>query len=568
MKLNQLPSKNTKKLNSKLLLFTLLILAFQNINANIDYGVFYLKLRGTYKYLDANAGQVMNNTGNIQLWDYAAGYTNQKWILEQTPTGTYFIKNMASGKCLDAARSTHNTNGGLVFLWQNVKTLNQQWNILPTTSGLFYKIKCASGGKLLSVNRRAPFANGQAIQVFDENIGLSQEWELIKVAEKLQTKWFYPTKKRGSGGDNDFFGNGPQIEATLSINLRGGNQIWASVFMNAKEVGGANRDIFNGGNLLNNGSDGTEAEGGWEELIYTANPGEIIESIENQTTATFSFKDKTHKLNYLTPANGEQTVDTRNLDFTLPGVNDQKAVRFAVFNGDTEGADFSSDPANPKTNGAAIKIIFNDLMLRISNLQYNTAQVILPVPEENYGCGESTCGATSGSAITQFYGVNKNCADVWQQINSVPHIINTLRSLSIANLGTNPPTLTDILNRNSPGFTLNHAPNNEEFIQTLNAKIAWGKKPVLLLTGWGSRCVRDYFADPTDPYGISNAALHFVVVRGVDIPRKLYYIVDNGIPKCWSKDYLLTVFNWGAENFAITEALNNVGTRTRTYICK
>ncbi|MBS1622006.1 MAG: hypothetical protein JST10_00895 [Bacteroidetes bacterium] len=74
---------------------------------------------------------------------------------------------------------------------------------------------------------------------------------------------YCPTKLLG--GDREFGGHGPEIWANIDITIENGNQLFATVYMHARETE----------------SDWSETEGTWKKLIYSAPAGYNISQIQS-----------------------------------------------------------------------------------------------------------------------------------------------------------------------------------------------------------------------------------------------------------------------------------------------
>ena len=83
------------------------------------------------------------------------------------------------------------------------------------------------------------------------------------------------------GGDREFAGHGPDVEAKASLEIRNSNQeIWVVLYLHAKETR----------------SDWTEAEGTWDRKLWTVDPGWTIVQIQTDTSSETSYRDTDHSL--------------------------------------------------------------------------------------------------------------------------------------------------------------------------------------------------------------------------------------------------------------------------------
>ena len=99
------------------------------------------------------------------------------------------------------------------------------------------------------------------------------------VVQPNPTPFFIPGH---TGGDRDFHGNGPQIFVSVLLEIRNLNEIWARVFMRAKEIGG----------------DGTLASGVSFSKIYTHDTQ--IFKIHSTSSAFLNYTDNDHAIDTFT----------------------------------------------------------------------------------------------------------------------------------------------------------------------------------------------------------------------------------------------------------------------------
>jgi hypothetical protein len=541
-------------------------------SVELPYGTYMIKMAYGNKIIDGAAGRPAWGSdpatgcyadGNkLVMWDIASSYRNQKWIFESDGAGNYIIKNAQSGKALDASFNERNTNGGSLITWQVNKGVSQKWKIIQLTNG-FYRIQLAENNKAISIGSLTP-GNGERPVLWNYDNAQTQMWEIQRVIERAQTPWIQPVKKPGTGGDNEFFGHGPKVNLKVRLEVRNKNEIWAITDFNAIEVGG---DVFNR-------PDGTEAAIQRGSRIYTGGAGEEITQILTPTTAEINYTDGDHNEDYVLPKlNPNEAAESRPMtslnssqNWQLQGVNYDACVNFARIIGDRNGHDFNNTAPGVQ-GGCGYQVFFNDIRVIVKNQKdtFKPLVTILDVPEGFYACGESTCSSSSGSGLLNYYSKNVSCNQVWSAVNSVGHVINTIRQIGIANMGIDPVTLKDKLRDWQSDIQYRQINDANECMRQINTNFK-NKRPTILLVSWGGSAVRDIYAPWYDSYGIGSAALHYVVLKGRDIFRKLYYVVDNGEPKTWTEEYLKQAVYWRPENFVIEGALYGANVRPGSII--
>jgi Ricin-type beta-trefoil lectin domain-like len=559
----------------RIILLCCLAVCFFSKNAKADelpYGTYMIKMAYGGKIIDGADGYPAYGgdpasgcyaDGNrLVMWGIASAYRNQKWIIQSDGAGKYIIKNAQSGKALDAYYAERHTNGGHLVTWQVNEGVTQKWKIEVLATG-FYKIILAENNKAISVASLTP-GDGENPVLWDYNGGNTQQWEIQRVVERAQTPWLYPVKKAGSRGDNDFFGHGPKVNLKVKLVIRNKNEIWAITDFSALEKGG---DMFNQ-------PDGTEAACHRENRIYQGNPGEEIERIYTSMACEMNYTDGDHNEDYILPKNSAtepaesrpMTTLSRNENWQIRGTDYDACAKFARIMGDRNGHDFNN--ALPGVQGGTgYQVFFNDIRIKVKNQndKLKAFTKILNVAEGFYACGESTCSSSSGSGLLQFYRKNVSCAQVWTAVNSVVHVINAIRRIGIANMGIDPVTLKDKLREWQPDIQYSQVNSPGQGMNLINQTLG-RNRPVIVLVSWGGSGVRDIYAPLYDSYGIGSAALHYVVIKGRDMVRKLYYVVDNGEPKTWTEDYLQQVVYWRPENFVIEGALYGSNVRPGSII--
>lgn len=528
----------------------------------IPYGTYYIKSGSTKFFVDGTYGSPSEPSGTyadgtpLVMWNIAEWYANQKWVIQSDGAGNYLFKNALSGKAMDASFPQRNNNGCPVINWKANAGETQKWKIVTLANGK-YSIRLASNNKALTMTSATP-DNGTPLQLWDySDTRADQQWELQRVIERAQTPWLQPVKKRGTGGDNEFFGHGPQVYLDVRLAIRNNNEVWAITDFNAKEVGG---DIFNR-------PDGTEAACRYESMIYRGNPGEIIDYIYSKNGSYVRYTDGDHDEDFVLPADKGEQRPVPDLspshNWQLPNTDYSDCVKFVRFIGDHNGHDFNNAPPGV-SGGTGYQVFFNDIRVHVKKSAASAAKIV-NVPESFYGCGESTCSASSGSGVLNFYGHRVSCGDLWARLNSVAHITNVLRSLNIANLGVDPGTLRDKLRDFKTDIQLQQINSGDVALNRIKTNIR-NNRPTIALVSWGSKAVRDSYCPLYDSYGGGSAALHYVIIRGMDEGRKLFYIIDNGEPKTWTQDYMMGAIYWRPENFVIEGGLYGVGVKPGSLI--
>lgn len=129
------------------------------------------------------------------------------------------------------------------------------------------------------------------------------------------------------GGDRDFKGHGPEVDATASIELRNGDtEVWVRLSLHEKETR----------------SDYTEALGNWDRKLYTVPVGKVITRVLSAMTSEAHYVDTDHELD-------------------RPSVTGGALVsRFEIM-GDTGG----NDVANCTSDDAYMSVSFNEVRLEL-----------------------------------------------------------------------------------------------------------------------------------------------------------------------------------------------------------
>lgn len=133
---------------------------------------------------------------------------------------------------------------------------------------------------------------------------------------------YCPTKLLG--GDREFGGHGPEIWASINLTIENGNQLFATVYMHARETQ----------------SDWSETEGTWKKLIYTAPSGFNISGITSGKSSEVHYISKPGLGAFSPGALRELLGGATGTD--VPFTDDGLVTRWNIV-GDTMGDDISTD---------------------------------------------------------------------------------------------------------------------------------------------------------------------------------------------------------------------------------
>ena len=133
---------------------------------------------------------------------------------------------------------------------------------------------------------------------------------------------FCPTKLMG--GDREFGGHGPEIWSWIKLEIRGGTELVATVYMHARETQ----------------SDWSETEGTWVKVLYTAPAGYTISQISSGKYSEVHYISSP-AVSSFTPAGLLQSIGTTN-GKDVPFKDDGLVTRWNIV-GDTGGTDISDD---------------------------------------------------------------------------------------------------------------------------------------------------------------------------------------------------------------------------------
>jgi uncharacterized protein YvpB len=326
---------------------------------------------------------------------------------------------------------------------------------------------------------------------------------------RLKTPFFIPPLE---DGDADFFGHRPKSVVDVELEVRNGNELVAKVGMSAVETG----------------NNSTKAIGRGTFTIAKLPAGQTIEAILSPTRTKLEYTDKDHEEDYLVPGQGEVRPDR----WTIPGAS-EGPVRMARLVGDTNGGEAGSR--------TGVQFFFKDIKLRVSGTAATT-QKLLAVSDAERTTFTNGCAANSGWRVLKFYGRNISHRSFYDKVASSGNLV------SDNNWGVPPGTLAARLVENGAKVKAYRVTTKGAAIDAVIKQIDLGR-PIIALTGWGGKTVRDMYAPAGDTvsWDAGASTLHYVVVRGYDKHHKQVFVLDNGTPKTWSYDYFASVLFWTPE---------------------
>jgi hypothetical protein len=364
---------------------------------------------------------------------------------------------------------------------------------------------------------------------------------------------------RHTGGDRDFYGNGPRMEVSSQLSLSpDGTRILASIGGTAEEVRGDTRASGRSDN----------------QTIWTAPPGWRIDNVEVEyrwwdeagdwqqqyesalnRRADVSFTDRDHEQDFLVDGRGEGGRDGIWFDADTEDARRRAMSHVAAFRviGDTNG-----DEAGTRTG---VQAFYQPLLVTLTPIDPARARasdldpdVFLDVPTGDYGnrlSGGNSCGPQAASRVLRFYGVPTTYEQFKRRVQSSGNFV------SDQSLGTPPGTLRDRMNDLSSGFVHDVLPlggaNNDRALARIRELLDQGR-PVITLVGWGSQ----YAADIISPHDAA-ATAHWIVVRGYNSRNRTFLIVDNGHAVEWSYEHFASMFDYGQDaQFEALLAMMNV----------
>lgn len=352
-----------------------------------------------------------------------------------------------------------------------------------------------------------------------------------------------------TGGDREFYGNGPRMSATSRLSLSDdGRRILAEITGSAEEVRGDTRAV---GRWL--GETIWEAPAGWRidavEVYYDWWEEDAWQSATETAlnrTARVSFTDRDHEQDFLVEGAGEARRDgDSSIHFAEETVTARRQAmsHVAAFRavGDTNGPEAGSR--------TGVQAFYRPLIVTLSPTTSSAREsdlepdVFLDVPTGDYAnrlSGGNSCGPQAGSRVLRYYGVATTYEQFKRRVQSSGNFV------SDQSLGTPPGTLRDRMNDLAPGFVhdvlpLGNARDNARAMDTIRSHLDQGR-PVLALISWGSQFAVDIFS-PHDAAAMS----HWVVVNGYDERAQTFHIVDNGHAVEWSYTLFESLFDYGQD---------------------
>ncbi|MFY7841042.1 MAG: hypothetical protein ACOVP7_12245 [Lacibacter sp.] len=350
---------------------------------------------------------------------------------------------------------------------------------------------------------------------------------------KLRTELFIPAFK--SGGDKDFGGNGPQMKITCQLMISSDRkQILAVLYMSAKET----KDNW------------TLAEGSKTISLFRCNPNQTIESLgetSGYSKMEINVTDNNGHDDQFFLADGQPAVTRAQNSFwyLANAINHTSAVELVRVVGDVNGEDAGVR--------AGVELFFAPLKVKIkgqkiSEIQLNTAVL-------NKTCGANTCGSSASSTFITFHGFNRSCEQMKAKLDGSPNLINFIRQVSGHNIGIDPNSMRDRLNEISNRFVLVEDARAANIFTHIVQALS-NRKPVIVLTGWGSKTIRDIYANSNDPVSLNpNSVLHYLVIDGINQHTRVFSVIDNGERTYLHWDYLKQIIYWRPENAIIEGSL-------------
>lgn len=364
---------------------------------------------------------------------------------------------------------------------------------------------------------------------------------------------------RHTGGDRDFFGNGPRMTVTSRLDLSAdGTQILARLSGDASEVGGDTR------------ASGTSDR----EVIWTAPPGWRIDAVQVEygwweddawqqafetalgRTATAAYTDRDHEQDFLVEGAGE---GGRNGIWFDDATNDARRRAMSHVEAFRVMGDSNGDEAGSRTGVQAFYRPLLVTLTPVDPVRARTADlqpdVLLDVPTGDFAnrlSGGNSCGPQAASRVLRFYGVATTYEQFKRRVQSSGNFV------SDQSLGTPPGTLRDRMNDLASGFVhdvlpLGNARANDAALARIRQLLDEGR-PVLTLVAWGAQ----YAADIISPHDAA-ATAHWIVVRGYNARNRTFLIIDNGTPVEWSYEHFASMFDYGQDaQFEALLAMMNV----------
>jgi hypothetical protein len=355
---------------------------------------------------------------------------------------------------------------------------------------------------------------------------------------KLNTPFYIPPKV--GSGDKDFGGHGPNVTCNVSLSISPDKKsIIAHVTLHAKETR----------------SDWTECNGSVDFVIYNCSSFKhTIVSINSRTISNCSYTDNDHEEDFVTGGgSSKERTFAQNSNWSLTSSSPGDLVAFYRFMGDDNG-----DDAGVKTG---VQIFFNPIDLTMKGDAIS--ETFLDVPGAPT-CGINTCASSASAAFLNYYHVPGITCDhmrtLYQSIATSPNVSSYIKLLTGDNIGVDPNTVRDRLREIRHEVMLEEI-NNPSVIERIKTLLN-SNKPVIALTGWGSKTVRDFYCRSDDNVSLNpNSVLHFIVIDGYNRETNVFDIVDNGSRTYMSMEYLKNIILWHPENFTIEAGLYGAQTK-------
>jgi hypothetical protein len=352
-----------------------------------------------------------------------------------------------------------------------------------------------------------------------------------------------------TGGDREFFGNGPRMTATSRLSLSGdGRRLLAEITGSAEEVGGD-----------------TRAAGRWSgETIWQAPDGWRIDAVEvyydwweddrwqsaTETalnrTARVSYTDRDHEQDFLVEGAGEARRDPDSSIYFAEATQTARRRARSHVSAFRAVGDTNGEEAGSRTG---VQAFYRPLIVTLSPTVSSAREsdldpdVFIDVPTGDFAnrlSGGNSCGPQAGSRVLRYYGVATTYEQFKRRVQSSGNLV------SDQSLGTPPGTLRDRMNDLSSGFVhdvlpLGNARNNARALQTIRSHLDQGR-PVIALVSWGSQFAVDIFS-PHDAAVTS----HWVVINGYDDRAQTFHVIDNGHAVVWSYALFESLFDYGQD---------------------
>jgi hypothetical protein len=350
-------------------------------------------------------------------------------------------------------------------------------------------------------------------------------------------------------GDAEFAGNGPLVTITVAVRISAdGRSILADLKGTAQETGGTTRAVL--------ALDGA--------VLHTVEPGSHILSIDTARSATLSYTDTDHTVDFVCERAGEALLDGSILTMRnrVGTVCASGLVHSAAIIGDTNGADVNTGARDTRTTRTSAEIVFAPMTVTVRATKQPLASSLQPIAlgvpfasNQAESFGDNGCGASAGWRVLASYGVKTDYPSFLKRMRSRPHVSN------LFGIGVPPGLLADALNELSPGFAVRRLSpvtdsqslaSNLAARQTVKTKLIQflrAGRPMIALLAWGDQgayrgspveSVRRYdglwFPDLDE---VNPRRMHYVAIRGYDPLTDTFQVVDNGMGSNWRADVLL-----------------------------